>query len=243
MLAIGKMKPDSISVGRNDDEQRQLKRDLLRVGDARDQQAEPERADQEQRQRDEQQQPRPAHRQAEQRHRDEDDRRAPRPARSRSTGSSCRARTRAASSGAIRTCSIVPRSFSRTIDSAVETTARDHRRCRRSARAPGTACCAAPGCTRRAARRRPADRRDPAATAAVPTRSGRSSARSPSPWSRCSRCRRSAAPAPGPASAAGSSSLEAGRDDEHGARLVAIHQPRRSRRRCRRWRPDRSSRS
>ena len=29
----------------------------------------------------------------------------------------------AASSGAIRTCSIVPRSFSRTIDSAVETTA------------------------------------------------------------------------------------------------------------------------
>ena len=30
---------------------------------------------------------------------------------------------RAASSGAIRTCSIVPRSFSRTIDSAVDTTA------------------------------------------------------------------------------------------------------------------------
>ena len=29
----------------------------------------------------------------------------------------------AASSGAMRTCSIVPRSFSRTIDSAVETTA------------------------------------------------------------------------------------------------------------------------
>ena len=71
MLAIGKMKPDSISVGRNDDEQRQLKRDLLRVGDARDQQAEAERADQEQRQRQQQQQPRAAHRQPEQHHRDE----------------------------------------------------------------------------------------------------------------------------------------------------------------------------
>ena len=55
MLAIGKMKPDSISVGRNDDEQRQLKRHLLRLGHARDQQAEPERADEEQRQRQQQQ--------------------------------------------------------------------------------------------------------------------------------------------------------------------------------------------
>ena len=54
-------------------EQRQLKRHLLGVGDARDQQAEPERADEKQRHVQQEQQPRSAHRQAEQHHRDEQD--------------------------------------------------------------------------------------------------------------------------------------------------------------------------
>ena len=123
MLAIGKMNPDSISVGRNDASMRHLKRHLLRVGDGRDEQPEPERADQENDSENEQQQPRAAHRQPEQHHRRQDDHDR-RPQRDdRSTESSCRRRTASVLSGAIRTCSIVPRSFSRTIDSAVETTA------------------------------------------------------------------------------------------------------------------------
>ncbi len=49
MLAIGKMNPDSMNVGRNAISIDSLKRDLLRLGDRGHQQAGAERADQEQR--------------------------------------------------------------------------------------------------------------------------------------------------------------------------------------------------
>ncbi len=124
MLAIGKMNPDSMNVGRNAIEHRRLKRDLLRVGDRRHEQPGAERADQEQRHDHGERQPVAAHRQVEQ------DAIA-------ATMTSMRRRLRehevrqrladderrASEIGAIRICSIVPRSFSRTIDSAVETTA------------------------------------------------------------------------------------------------------------------------
>ena len=69
MLEIGKMKPDSISVGRNEESMRRLERHLLRLGHGRDQEAGAERAGDEQRERHQQRQPVAAHRQSEQHHR------------------------------------------------------------------------------------------------------------------------------------------------------------------------------
>ena len=104
-------------------QQRHLERDLLRLGQRRDQHAERQRADEKDRHRQKQHHPRSAHRA---------DRTAasrgrrcpsPTPATRRNTAPSCRRRTRSGPTGDILTCSIVPTSFSRTIESAVDTTA------------------------------------------------------------------------------------------------------------------------
>ena len=105
------------------DERRRLKRDLLRLGDGRDDEAGAERADQEERRR---RATAPASGRA------SAGRRTPSPPRrspiapicdSTRYGSVLPTTNASVEMGAIRTCSIVPRSFSRTIDSAVEITA------------------------------------------------------------------------------------------------------------------------
>ena len=122
MLVIGKMKPERMKVGRKLREQRQLERHLL-VGRHRgDEQPLPLRADQEQADRQAQQPPRAALRQVEQRHADQDDQQR-RGERDHRVGQGLAEHERQRVTGAMRICSMVPRSFSRTTASAVEITA------------------------------------------------------------------------------------------------------------------------
>ena len=174
-------------------QQRELKRHLLRLGERRDQHAERQRADEEERDREEQHHPRSAHRQIEEQHRER--RRCPSPTRARRTKYGTVLPTTYANgpTGDIRTCSIVPTSFSRTIESAVETTAVS---IAMYAISPGTrnSVLRSSGLyqTRVSAVRSGAAARDRRAPAPRSARTARPRARrrSPSRSSPCSRCRR-----------------------------------------------------